>query len=145
MSEHSLKDMIAALGGFTAALAIARHEALEKACSLVEREAKDVIGTYHYGWPQLAPATQAERARLGYAPNEPLLRTGDLRDSITHHMDGDTGFVGSTSEIAPHHEFGTSRIPPRSFLGGAAAAKEEEIHALGATALQKAVAGTLKP
>jgi phage gpG-like protein len=35
--------------------------------------------------------------------------------------------VGSNNEKAIWHELGTSRIPPRPFLAGAAAAKHEEI------------------
>lgn len=142
---HSLKDLARDLTQITVAFELARHEALDHACRIVKEEAKGVIGTYEYGWPQLAPSTQEQRARLGFAANEPLLRTGDLRDSISHYVEGDTGYVGSPSKIALAQELGTSKIPPRSFLGGAARAKEAEIHALGATALQKAVAGALKP
>ncbi|MCC3246674.1 hypothetical protein LG047_15340 [Methylocystis sp. WRRC1] len=133
----------------------ARHEALEKACQIVEDEAKRVIGTYDYGWKQLAPATQRERVRLGFTPNDPLLRSGELRDSITHHvvtgltgtgaMREDAGYVGSPSKIALYQELGTARIPPRSFLGGAARAKEGEIHRIGATAFHAVLTRALAP
>ena len=88
-----------------------------------EIEAKKVIGTYLYGWPQLAPSTQADRVHHGYAANEPLLRTGEMRDSIEHKTTiepyGSAGVLGSYSLIALWQEMGTSRIPPRPFLGGA--------------------------
>lgn len=143
--SHSLADFARDLARLTVAFELARHEALEEACEIVEQEAKRVIGTYDYGWPQLAPATQADRVRQGFTPNDPLLRTGEMRDSITHHVAEGAGYVGSPSKIALYQELGTAKIPPRSFLGGAAQAKEAEIHALGATALKKAVSGSLIP
>ena len=99
----------------------AKHDALEAACVVIEDEAKRVIGTYDYGWPPLAPSTVADRVSKGFAPDEPLLRTGAMRDSIEHKVDGDSGFVGSNDDKAVWQELGTSKIPPRSFLGGAAA------------------------
>lgn len=70
------------LGGFAAHMLaagadmkLAEEAVLEKACVMVEKEAKDVIGTYRYDWPQ----RQEQRASLGYAANEPLLRDGTLR------------------------------------------------------------------
>lgn len=95
-------------------------EAVMKATEAV---AKEVIGTYAFGWPQLSPSTQADRVSLGYPANEPLLREGDLRASIESKaelaIEGAEGVVGSHSLIALWQELGTSRIPPRSFLGGA--------------------------
>jgi hypothetical protein len=126
---HSLGEFAAALMGFEAGYLLWEHEALEHAGKIVEEEAKRVIGTYDYGWPQLAEETQQQRADLGFSANEPLLRTGDLRASISHTVDKHehTVYIGSNSEIAVYQELGTSRIPPRSFLGGAARAKEHEI------------------
>jgi hypothetical protein len=60
----------------------ARKLALAAATGMVLKEAKRVIGTYDYNWPQLAPATQEDRAHKGYPANEPLLRDGTLRASI---------------------------------------------------------------
>ncbi|WOJ89901.1 hypothetical protein RZS28_00875 [Methylocapsa polymorpha] len=63
----------AGLGAAFVALAEELHHhklaAMEKACTILEDDAKDAIGTYRYKWPQLAESTQEERARLGYAPN----------------------------------------------------------------------------
>lgn len=103
------------------------HESVERGCEIIEEEARRVIGTYDYGWPQLKPATQAQRVRLGFPANEPLLRTGELRDSISHAVEGDVGYVFSTSRIAVYQELGTAHIPPRSFLRGAANAKAVEV------------------
>lgn len=143
---RTLEEFAKHLLAMPAALTIVQHEILEDACKIVEEEAKRVIGTYDYGWPQLAPATQEDRTRKGFSANEPLLRTGELRDSITHEVvSHDTAYVGSTSLIAKYQELGTSKIPPRPFLGGATAAKEEEIHEIGAKGLHKAITGVLIP
>lgn len=147
---HSLTDFARDLARFEGLFMVEQREALEKACQIVEDEAKRVIGSYDYGWQQLAPSTQAERVRLGYPANEPLLRSGDLRDSISHYLEGAdlvpheiSGYVGSPSKIALYQELGTSRIPPRSYLGGAARAKEMEVHELGAEAAHTALAKAL--
>lgn len=140
---HTLAEFALHLAKFGAMVEVAKAEALEKACEIVEEEAKRVIGTYDYSWPQLAPSTQADRSSHGYPANEPLLRDGSMRESITHHVEGSDGYVGSPSKIALYQELGTAHIPPRSFLGGAARAKEGEIAELGVEAMQKAVAGSL--
>lgn len=93
------------------------HEGLEKTGLLVEKAAKAAIG--HYGdnnWQQLAESTQADRSRKGFAPNDPLLRTGEMRDSISHHVSGHIVTVGSDSNKAMWQELGTNRIPPRPFI-----------------------------
>jgi hypothetical protein len=120
---------------------LAEEAVLEKACSMVEKEAKAVIGTYDYGWPQLAESTQEQRSRLGYAANEPLLREGHMRDSISHVVvpSEHAGYVGSTSKIAAYQELGTGRIPPRSLLAGATMHKEHEIHEM----MGRAMAGVM--
>jgi hypothetical protein len=122
-----------------------KFEVLEKAAKMVEDEAKDAIGTYRYGWPQLAESTQEDRVRQGYSANEPLLRAGDLRDSIEHvvvHHES-AAYVGSNNPIAVYQELGTVDIPPRSFLGGAARAKEHEIHEEIAKGLYLSIAAEL--
>jgi hypothetical protein len=127
---HSIGEFAASLAGFEAGYLLWEREALDKAGEIVEEEAKRVIGTYDYGWPQLAESTQEQRVALGFSANEPLLRTGELRDSIEHNVaeHEHACYVGSNSPIAVYQELGTSRIPPRSFIGGASRAKEHEVH-----------------
>ena len=111
-------------------------EALEEACKIVETEAKSVLGSYRYGWPALKPETIARKA----TGDSPLLETGALRDSIEHMVIGHSGYVGSNDDKAVWQELGTSRIPPRSFLGGAAMRKGEEVaHAVGAKIYMKMI------
>lgn len=106
----------------------ANHEALEGAAVIVETEAKRVIGTYDYNWPELADSTKADRVHQGFPENEPLLRTGEMRDSIEHVSDSREANVGSNNDKAVWQELGTSRgIPPRSFLGQAAVHKASEV------------------
>ena len=53
-----------------------KEKILDHIGKMVEEEAKDVIGTYRYGWPQLAESTQKWRESQGYTPNDPLLWSG---------------------------------------------------------------------
>ncbi|MBB3175411.1 HK97 gp10 family phage protein [Endobacter medicaginis] len=97
-----------------------QRELLDQVGDAVAADAKSRIGTYDGNeWPALAESTIADRVRRGYSPDEPLLRTGQLRDSIQHEVDGDTVTVGSGLDIAAYQELGTSRIPPRPFIAPA--------------------------
>lgn len=116
---------------------------IRKACEMVAAQARAAIGKQHEMWPALAPATIADRVNKGFAANEPLLRTGGLRDSIqwTTSASGLEGAVGSNSPIAVYQELGTSRIPPRSFLVSSAISMEEKIHRMAARAVVAVLAG----
>lgn len=132
----------------TAAEVEAVHVGMDKATALLQREMKGEFGHYQSAagpfpaWAELAESTKEERARLGYPDDEPLLREGDLRDSIereVHNLDGinSEGIVGSTSEIMPFHEFGTSKMPPRPVVGTALYRNAEKVAKLiGAYAVQ---------
>ena len=115
--------------------------ALHKAADVVQAEAKAEIGHYQdragpfEAWKELAETTKADRAAHGFAPNDPLLRTGELRDSIkthvtVHGIGSGEAHIGSDSEIALFQEIGTRKIPPRSFLGGAIVRKLDAIKAI---------------
>lgn len=99
------------------------RKGLDRAARLLEREAKREFGTYQDGagpfadWPELAESTKDDRVAKGFTENDPLLRTGGLRDSIEHETDDWEAVVGSTSDIMPYQEFGTATIPPRPVLG----------------------------
>ena len=123
----SMAEAIARLGSMAIHAELAKHEALKKAAEIVEKEAKGMLGHEQPEWPALAESTVADRVQHGYAPDEPELRDGQLRDSIGHHVECDKAVVGSTSMIAVYQELGTSRMPPRSFLEAAAHRKAEEV------------------
>jgi HK97 gp10 family phage protein len=121
--------------------------ALENAAVVIEKCAKKKIGEYQdqagpfAAWAELADSTLhggfdelgrrfPGKIELGYATEDehnPLLRTGEMRDSIQHTVSGNEAQVGSNSDIAVYQELGTEKIPPRSFLGGAAAEKLDEV------------------
>jgi hypothetical protein len=87
----------------------------------VATDAKAAIGTYEYGWPQLADSTKQNRVSAGFSENEPLIRRGDMRASVAWKAElspeGAEGLVYSDDKIALYQELGTNRgIPPRSFL-----------------------------
>lgn len=124
---------------------VATHEALKAGAEIIEKESKRVIGTYDYGWPELAESTQSTRESLGYEPDEPLLREGTLRDSIEHTIvSRNEAQIGSNSDVAVYQELGTSTIPPRSFLESAALTKEKEVaEVLGEAVVQTMLGGTV--
>jgi hypothetical protein len=103
------------------------HRILERCGKLVTHEVYRVIGTYEYGWPQLAETTQDERASQGFEPNDPLLRTGRMRDTIWYKVGHDEVQIGSDDKILAWQELGTSRIPPRPVLEGALKQKTPEV------------------
>ncbi len=134
------------------AVVVAAEAGLEKSAQLIERRAKEKIGEYQEeagpfpAWEPLSPSTLAEKERLGYAPpDNPLLRTGDMRDSIEHRVEGLEAQVGSNNDVAVYQELGTARIPARSFLGGAAVEKEKEVVELIGGNVMLALAARKKP
>jgi HK97 gp10 family phage protein len=92
---------------------------LEKVGELASTMAAAYIGTYQTGWPQLAESTIKEKAAAGFEVPDPLLRTGEMRDSIKHEVDPILleVVVGSNDKRALWQEMGTVHIPPRPFLG----------------------------
>lgn len=123
---------------------LALQAGLKQAAKLVEKEAKKEIGHLQpevgpfQKWEELAESTKEDKERKGYVFNDeynPLLRTGELHDSISHEVKGYEAAIGSTSEIMPYHEFGTVKMPARPVLGPAAFKNKEKIRAiLGAAA-----------
>jgi phage gpG-like protein len=78
------------------------------------RDAARNVGEGYPEWPALSPETLAHKIGGG-----PLLETGEMRDSIRHEVVPEelAVVVGSNDKRALFQELGTSRIPPRSFLG----------------------------
>lgn len=56
----------------------------------------------------------------GYAKKKCPVDTGNLRNSITHQVDGDAVYIGTNIEYAPYVELGTSRQKAQPFLRPAA-------------------------
>ncbi len=136
MPSMDLAGFIAHLAGVAAELeerSEAQREALERAAHIVEQEAKAEIGHYqssagpYAAWPELAEATQEDRERRGYNPNDPGLRSGEMRDNIGHAVGDGEAVVGSNDDKLVYFELGTETQPPRSVLGMAAVHKEQEV------------------
>ena len=134
----SLGSFAAHLLTIEADLKLSQEVCIEKACRMVEKEAKAAIGTYLFEWPPLKPETVARKAK----GDTPLLETGELRDSIEHVVGREgtevVGYVGTNNPIAKYHELGTRTFPPRSFLGEAAMRQEHKILAM----MERTIAAT---
>lgn len=137
------------LGVIAASNTIKTHEELKVVTKLLEKRIKDRFGNYiredvgqFSAWPELANSTKAERVRLGYTPNDPLLRSGELRDSIKSEVRGLEAVIGSDSDIMVWQELGTSRIPARSVLGAEAYRAKHEIYKFIALTTTARMAGS---
>jgi hypothetical protein len=127
MKEFSLTGFAALLAERSVHLLTANEYALEFAAVKVEAEAKRVLGTYDYGWPELAESTQRQRVAQGYPANEPGLRSGEMRDSIDHVVAESEAHIGSDDQNLVYFDLGTVKQPPRPVLEAAAMHKEAEI------------------
>jgi HK97 gp10 family phage protein len=128
------------IGGFVAhmlardaALVFAMRTGLQTVADAVRDTAKSELGHYqpavgHFGaWPELADSTKKDRVAQGFTENDPLLRSGDLRESIKNEVSATHAVIGSTSDVAVYQELGTEKMPPRPFLGPAVLHNEEKI------------------
>jgi len=138
MRHFELSEFIGHVASLPLAIKERRKGDLDRAAKVIQDRAKAILGHYQEEgktgpfppWAQLKQRTIEEKERLGYAPpDNPLLREGDLRDSIEHTVvSTDEAAVGSNSIVAVAQELGTSRgIPPRSFLGAAAFQSIEKV------------------
>ncbi|QTD88738.1 hypothetical protein [Burkholderia anthina] len=134
---NSLTAFAAHLIRLDGGMLLRMHAGLDRVAAHIERTAKSEIGEYQPAvgpfdaWPELADATKEDRVRQGFAENDPLLRTGEMRDSISRRVRGLEAEVGSTSDKLVYQELGTANaaypIPPRPVLGPAAVLAEPMI------------------
>lgn len=122
----SIAGFIGHLATMDAAVVLELHHGLKKCAVAIDTTAKAEFGVYQAetgafaAWAPLAQSTQEERMRLGYTPNDPLLREGGLRATVGHTVSGTEAVIGSGSDVMVHQELGTPTIPPRAVLGPAA-------------------------
>ena len=150
----TFEDFLAAaahIGGRTLALDAAIESALESVGKHVEEAIQVKFGQYqdasgsYPAWAQLTETTRRERLRLGFTPNDPLLRTGASRGSVSFVTDSgpieDSVTIGSTSQIVFFHEVGyfnarTQRfVEPRATHGPALIEERDKIRSLLGTAV----------
>lgn len=94
---------------------------LLKIGEMTKTMATEYIGHEMNEWPALAASTVKEKEKLGYvnqvSATDPLLREGDMRDSIQVEQADLVVAVGSADKVALYQEMGTKHMPPRPFLG----------------------------
>lgn len=144
-------DSPAAFALHLLAVSYAIHKAeqagLERVAKLIEKDAKDRIGHYQAAigpfpeWEPLADSTEYEKSRAGYPVDAPLLRTGEMRESIEHEVARNEAVIGSKQDKAAWQEFGTDSIPPRPFIGPAAFNNRDKIEQILGEALVQGLTG----
>ncbi len=144
---HNFAQFAAHLGALEAKAELALHQALKQAASVVESTAHAEFGHYQPAvgpfakWEPLSEATRADRVRQGYSADEPLLRSGELRASVTHQVNGLEAVIGSADEVMLYQELGTSKIPPRALLGPAVLRNRKKLKKLLGHAAASGIAG----
>lgn len=133
MREYSLAEFAVKLVELQASEVLALHHGLKKVAKLVEQTAKAEIGQYQDAigpfpaWAPLTDSTEAQKERMGYPADSPLLATGEMRDSIEHEVHGLEAEIGSNNDKMVWQELGTDRIPARPVLGPAAYRQRHKI------------------
>ena len=155
MKSVTLDGFVALLRTLPHAVKHAEHHGLERGAKLIEQEAKDLIGTEYAGWAVLAERTVSEKEAKGQtgriSGTDPLFATGEMRATISHHVEGHTALIGSPDQVAVYQEMGTNGssrggpIPPRPFLAPAAFRKGEAAAKAIGEAVGHAVAGKSLP
>lgn len=141
MVDVTMEEFLLILGRGVVHHAAHVEHVLRAAAEHIEATAKAMIGHERAEWPPLAQYTMDQRVALGFSENDPLLRTGHLRDAITHDVElrevGGVAVVGvkdatvgtdakngpdpvrNIGDVAVWMELGTGRAPSRSFLAQA--------------------------
>jgi phage gpG-like protein len=132
----TLLGMAAKLGQVAIETELAAQLAIEEAAELVREAVVALLGHPNSAWAALAESTLARKAG-----DTPLVETGALRASIEKTIGHRRAWVGTNDDKAAWQEFGTSRIPPRSFIGLAAIECEDAIHKIAREAVGRALGG----
>ena len=153
---------LSVFAAFLNARAVEAHEAAQHAlghgAAIIRDEARMRIGSYQdgvgpfNGWDSLAEATQRQRERQGYAPDDPLLRAGSLRSAISSEQKGNDAAAGvkhgqsgidgqDLAMIATVMELGSARVPARPYLGPAGFVKGEDVAKIVGQAVSDSLAG----
>lgn len=114
-------------------------EGLRLAAEAIHEKMDPMFGSYQSGagpypdWEPLKDSTKADRLTAGFTENEPLLRTGHLRESYQVRSGLMWAGVGSEEEYALVQEVGdpTNNLPARSTLGIAFVHAEQEASEIG--------------
>ena len=145
-------DFARFLATVRARLPEAEQAGLKASSDLLLAEVQDEAGHYQGAvdglpaWERLADSTTAGRTRSGYAPNDPLLASGGLRDSYEAQVHGDHAEVGSHDPVAGyveagHDDTGHGRLPPRPIVGGSLFRRVDDVVAALVAPTIKALEG----
>ena len=74
-----------------------------------------------------------------YAKKATPVDTGRLRNSISHTVDGEAAYIGTTVEYAPYLELGTKKIAAHHYLKRAVTEHKDEYKNLTVQAIQSAI------
>jgi hypothetical protein len=133
MKPLSFGELAESLEAHATAAVAAAHTALKAGAELVKTEAQAKLGHYQGAagdtpaWAPLSEATQADRVAKGFTPDDPLLRTGELRDSIEIRpvtedeievgvFDGEMQTIAAAMEFGYHNVRANKIVAPRSFI-----------------------------
>lgn len=130
---------------------------LERVATRIERTAYGKFGHYQSGsgpfpaWAPLADATKEQRVELGYTPDDPLFREGQLQAGLSHEVHDLEAVIGvygeegsnppDVGQIMIWQEMGTANMPPRPVLGPAAFENKDAIERILGEAAVEAVIG----
>lgn len=132
---RSMADFANHLTALAAEAPTVTHHVAEKGAELIQKIAKSEIAHYQPAvgpfakWEELTAETEFDKIRKGYPVDAPLLRNGQMRDSIETTVIGNEAVVGSNDQKMVWHELGTRTIPPRAVLGPAAIRASKDIQA----------------
>jgi hypothetical protein len=131
------------------AMALVQHEAeqavLKDVVDHLKHVAMEKFGHYQPGageiaeWQELAESTKEDRVAQGFTENDPLLRSGTLRDTTDTRVGDGVGYMGSDDPIMLYQEVGTAHIPPRSVYGLTGAQEAEHVANMVGRALASAL------
>lgn len=144
MKSFTLDGFAKELGNIKSRVPAMMFIAAESIGGAVELTAKAEIGEYQRSdmggfepWAELKDATKKDRIKKGFTENDPGLRTGQMRDSIEHEVNGMNVAIGSNDDKLLWFEHGTVKQAPRSVIGLAAHRAEHEIDAINRLTVER--------
>ncbi len=66
---------------------------------------KAQYGVEHPSWPPLKASTRHQRVQQGYSPNQPLLRSGMLKDTVTYETGEKNVTIGIPTGVMITHPY----------------------------------------
>lgn len=135
--EFTESAFLSHLAACQAAMSEGITRALRDSAKELVKDARSTVGHYQEevgpfpAWAPLTDSTIDDRIRQGFTPDEPGLRTGDMRDSYGAQVSRNKLTLGNTSEKALWFELGrmeqANYQPPRPVIGPVLFSNEAKI------------------